>query len=139
VVRKDSDNRIIERNPATTCAMSRSKSRTCTSRWAISTGCSSRLSRLGHSGIRADAPICCQVQTILRKGHWKVTAAIHDDGTGRGAELVALYPGLKNEAYGIACDIGSTTIAMHLVSLLSGRTLASSGAFPIRRSALAKI
>lgn len=32
--------------------------------------------------------------------------------------IVALYPGLKNEAYGIACDIGSTTIAMHLVSLL---------------------
>ncbi|MGE0653980.1 MAG: ASKHA domain-containing protein, partial [Alphaproteobacteria bacterium] len=37
------------------------------------------------------------------------------------------YPGLKNEAYGIACDIGSTTIAMHLVSLLSGRIVASSG------------
>src|SRR5690606_10849429 len=33
-----------------------------------------------------------------------------------------------NEAYGIACDIGSTTIAMHLVSLLSGRVVASAGA-----------
>jgi uncharacterized 2Fe-2S/4Fe-4S cluster protein (DUF4445 family) len=41
--------------------------------------------------------------------------------------IIALYPGLKNEAYGIACDIGSTTIAMHLVSLLSGRIVASSG------------
>jgi 5-methyltetrahydrofolate--homocysteine methyltransferase len=43
------------------------------------------------------------------------------------ASMIALYPGLQNEAYGIACDIGSTTIAMHLSSLLSGRTLASSG------------
>jgi uncharacterized 2Fe-2S/4Fe-4S cluster protein (DUF4445 family) len=43
-------------------------------------------------------------------------------------KLIALWPGLKNEAWGIACDIGSTTIAMHLSSLLSGRTLASAGA-----------
>ena len=35
---------------------------------------------------------------------------------------------MKNEAYGTACDIGSTTIAMHLVSLLSGRIVASAGA-----------
>ncbi|WP_409526964.1 hypothetical protein [Rhizobium sp. G21] len=42
--------------------------------------------------------------------------------------IVGLWPGLKNEAYGIACDIGSTTIAMHLVSLLSGRIVGSSGA-----------
>ena len=51
--------------------------------------------------------------------------------------IIGLYPGLKNEAYGIACDIGSTTIAMHLVSLLSGRIAASSGtlepADPLRR------
>ncbi len=56
-----------------------------------------------------------------------MTAAIHKDGEGERARLIALYPGLKNEAYGIACDIGSTTFAMHLSSLLSGRTLASAG------------
>ena len=38
--------------------------------------------------------------------------------------MIAVWPGLKNEAYGIACDIGSTTIAMHLSSLLSGATVA---------------
>jgi hypothetical protein len=68
-----------------------------------------------------------KVQQILRKGEWKVTAAIHKDRDDDRARLVALYPGLKNEAYGIACDIGSTTIAMHLSSLLSGRTVASAG------------
>jgi uncharacterized 2Fe-2S/4Fe-4S cluster protein (DUF4445 family) len=68
-----------------------------------------------------------QVQGILRKGAWGVTAAIHRDMDSSRPFIIALYPGLKNEAYGIACDIGSTTIAMHLVSLLSGRIVASSG------------
>ena len=68
-----------------------------------------------------------EVQRILRKGEWAVTAAIHRDMDSSRPFIIALYPGLKNEAYGIACDIGSTTIAMHLVSLLSGRVVASSG------------
>ncbi|MDH6267329.1 uncharacterized 2Fe-2S/4Fe-4S cluster protein (DUF4445 family) [Rhizobium sp. SG_E_25_P2] len=68
------------------------------------------------------------VQKILRKGEWGVTAAIHRDMDSSRPFIVSLWPGLKNEAYGIACDIGSTTIAMHLVSLLSGRIVASSGA-----------
>ncbi|MFB2551745.1 ASKHA domain-containing protein [Ensifer soli] len=81
------------------------------------------------------------LQTILRKGEWKVTVAIHRDQAEERPRIVAIhrdqaeerprivavYPGLKNEAYGIACDIGSTTIAMHLSSLLSGRTVASAG------------
>ncbi|SDA91622.1 ASKHA domain-containing protein [Sinorhizobium sp. NFACC03] len=69
-----------------------------------------------------------QVQTILRKGNWAVTAAIHRDMDSSRPFIVGLWPGLKNEAYGVACDIGSTTIAMHLVSLLSGRIVGSSGA-----------
>ena len=68
-----------------------------------------------------------EVQKILRKGNWGVTAAIHRDMDSSRPFIIGLWPGLKNEAYGIACDIGSTTIAMHLVSLLSGRIVASSG------------
>jgi uncharacterized 2Fe-2S/4Fe-4S cluster protein (DUF4445 family) len=68
-----------------------------------------------------------QVQKILRKGNWGVTAAIHRDMDSSRPFITALYPDLKNEAYGIACDIGSTTIAMHLVSLLSGRIIGSAG------------
>jgi uncharacterized 2Fe-2S/4Fe-4S cluster protein (DUF4445 family) len=79
-----------------------------------------------------------QIQKILRtklpdqpevsEGKWGVTAVVHRDMESARPFIAALYPGLKNEAYGIACDIGSTTIAMHLVSLLSGRIAASSGA-----------
>lgn len=69
-----------------------------------------------------------QVQKTLRAGKWAVTAAIHKDLETSRPTLIALWPGLHNEAYGIACDIGSTTIALHLVSLLSGAVLATAGA-----------
>lgn len=81
-----------------------------------------------YDNLEVDFNLIPQVQSILRKGEWKVTAAIHRDLNTERPRLIALYPGLKNEAYGIACDIGSTTIAMHLSSLLSGRTVASAGA-----------
>ncbi|HTV72021.1 MAG TPA: ASKHA domain-containing protein [Rhizobiaceae bacterium] len=91
----------------------------------------------GWKDLRVAPHLIPQVQKILRtqlpdqppleEDKWGVTAAIHKDMEYSRATVIALYPGLKNEAYGIACDIGSTTIAMHLVSLLSGRIIASSG------------
>jgi uncharacterized 2Fe-2S/4Fe-4S cluster protein (DUF4445 family) len=79
----------------------------------------------GYENPRCDFYLLSRVQSILRKGEWKVTAAVYDDG-GRPV-VTALWPGFHNEAYGLAVDIGSTTIAMHLCSLLSGQVLASSG------------
>lgn len=74
---------------------------------------------------RLDPPLYAQLQSILRKGDWKVTAAIHDDG--EGPLITALWPGLQQRAFGLAVDIGSTTIAAHLVDMMSGRTVASAG------------
>jgi uncharacterized 2Fe-2S/4Fe-4S cluster protein (DUF4445 family) len=81
----------------------------------------------GYKGLEADFYLLPRVQKILRQGNWAVTAAIHRDDEQTAPRIIALWPGLHNEAYGIACDIGSTTIAMHLVSLLSGRVAASAG------------
>jgi len=75
--------------------------------------------------LRIDFDLLPRVQKILREGEWKVTAAVHL--SRGGPEVIGLWPGLKNFACGIAVDIGSTTIACHLSSLLSGRTLASAG------------
>ncbi|MBI1619161.1 ASKHA domain-containing protein [Aquamicrobium zhengzhouense] len=75
-----------------------------------------------------DAHLLSELQSVIRKGDWGVTAAVHRDEDDPRPTITALWPGLHNEAYGIACDIGSTTIAMHLVSLLSGRVVASAGA-----------
>ncbi|MCL6709431.1 ASKHA domain-containing protein [Pseudomonas sp. R2.Fl] len=82
----------------------------------------------GYTDLQVEPYLLPEVQKILRKGEWAVTAAIHRDSLTSRPTITALWPGLHNEAYGLACDIGSTTIAMHLVSLLSGRVVASSGA-----------
>ncbi|NDV86877.1 DUF4445 domain-containing protein [Aurantimonas aggregata] len=68
------------------------------------------------------------LQKALREGPWQVTCAIAHDHEEDRPHLMAIYPGLKNEAYGIAVDIGSTTIALSLSSLLSGATIAATGA-----------
>ncbi len=81
----------------------------------------------GFTDILVSQHIIPLVQATLRAGKWAVTAAIHQDMESSRPTMIALWPGLKNEAYGIACDIGSTTIAMHLSSLLSGATIASAG------------
>ncbi|MCD2173278.1 ASKHA domain-containing protein [Rhizobium sp. C4] len=128
VVRKESDGRVIARDPAIhMCYVEveepdMEKPLGDLDRLLVALEKDWKLSR-----IEVDFHLLPRVQQILRKGEWKVTAAIHKDEADDRPRLVALYPGLKNEAYGIACDIGSTTIAMHLSSLLSGRTLASSG------------
>ncbi len=81
----------------------------------------------GYQALDIDFNLLPLVQGILRKGNWTATAAIHKDEETEIPRIIGLWPGLKNECYGLACDIGSTTIAMHLVSLLSGRVAASSG------------
>ncbi len=79
------------------------------------------------SGISADLKVLRELQKGLRKGDWKVTLAVHRDQTGR-TRLIDLWPGFRDAPlYGLAIDLGSTTIAGHLVDLTDGRVLASSG------------
>ncbi|MEL6232893.1 MAG: ASKHA domain-containing protein [Pseudomonadota bacterium] len=68
------------------------------------------------------------LQPALRKGEWKVTCAIYH-GRGLGAaRIVQVWPGYYDGTiYGLALDIGSTTIAGHLVDLRDGAVAVSSG------------
>ncbi|MHA1524386.1 MAG: ASKHA domain-containing protein [Alphaproteobacteria bacterium] len=80
----------------------------------------------GLENLVIDPALLPTVQVVLRKGDWKVTAAVHGQDTA--TVVTALWPGLHNQLLGLAVDIGSTTIAAHLVNLLTGRTLSSVGA-----------
>lgn len=62
------------------------------------------------------------VQPVLRAGSWTVTAAVRED-----RRIVHLWPGVRTEAYGLAVDVGSTTIAVHLTNLSDGSVLAAAG------------
>jgi uncharacterized 2Fe-2S/4Fe-4S cluster protein (DUF4445 family) len=76
----------------------------------------------GLANLRADLRATHELQAALRVGDWTVTVAIRD-----GRELVAAWPGFKDRVLGVAIDIGSTTIAAHLVDLTTGEVLASGG------------
>ena len=72
--------------------------------------------------LRCDLAVLQTLQATLRQGAWKVTAAVHG-----GRQIVAVWPGLHEQIYGLAVDVGSTTIAGHLCDLESGEVVASGG------------
>ncbi len=79
--------------------------------------------------IRIDLPVLARLQPALRKGNWAVTVALlraHDEAFER---LLDIWPGFyEGRLYGLAVDLGSTTIAAHLCDLRNGAVLASAGA-----------
>ena len=78
-------------------------------------------------GLAADPSLLGKLQKTLCKGDWKVTVAVFHDHLGP-PRIVDLWPGFHDAPlYGLAIDLGSTTIAAHLASLTDGRVLASSG------------
>jgi uncharacterized 2Fe-2S/4Fe-4S cluster protein (DUF4445 family) len=73
--------------------------------------------------LRADLNVLQKLQAALRKGEWRVTVAVH-----AGTQLIGVWPGFHDRVYGLAVDVGSTTIAAHLCNLETGEVAASSGA-----------
>jgi len=80
------------------------------------------------TSLEADFSILKKIQTALRKGEWKVTCAIHSDNNSNKSNIVEIWPGYyEGSIYGMAVDLGSTTIAAHLCDLQTGEVVASSG------------
>jgi uncharacterized 2Fe-2S/4Fe-4S cluster protein (DUF4445 family) len=69
-----------------------------------------------------DSSVLPYLQAALRKENWSVTVAIRGH-----REIAAVWPGFREQIYGAAVDIGSTTIAVHLCDLISGELLGSGG------------
>ena len=79
-------------------------------------------------GVRVDLHILQTMQPILRKGEWKVTVAVHLGDAENPPRIMHIWPGYYDgTVYGLAVDLGSTTIAAHLCDLQSGEVVASSG------------
>jgi uncharacterized 2Fe-2S/4Fe-4S cluster protein (DUF4445 family) len=77
----------------------------------------------GLKNLSWDLAMLQVMQEALRKGKWQVTVAIR-----YGSQVMSVWPGFRDRIYGAAIDVGSTTIAVHLCDLASGKVLASSGA-----------
>ena len=61
-----------------------------------------------------------RLQAVLREGKWAVTVTIRLD-----REIIDLQPGYQEGVYGLAVDIGSTTLAGYLCDLRTGEILAT--------------
>lgn len=76
----------------------------------------------GLDQLDVDFHLLGQLQEVLRKGQWKVTVVVYS-----GMRIIAIWPGFKDNVYGMAVDVGSTTIAAHMCSFHDGAVLASAG------------
>lgn len=74
------------------------------------------------TNLSCDVRVLQQLQQALRQGSWKVTVAVH-----AGSQIIAVWPGFHEKVFGMAVDVGSTTIAAHLCDLASGEVVATAG------------
>ncbi len=58
------------------------------------------------------------LQDILRKGEWQCTVSVWMD-----KEIIKVEPGFVDTSYGIAIDVGTTTVAAYLCDLSTGKVL----------------
>ncbi|MEL6170469.1 MAG: ASKHA domain-containing protein [Pseudomonadota bacterium] len=78
--------------------------------------------------ISCDLSLLGKLQTPLRKGQFQVTVALHKSHKDKVAQVVDIWPGVhEGGLFGLAIDLGSTTVAAHLTDLQTGEVKASSG------------
>jgi len=70
----------------------------------------------------ADIPLLQKLNKTLEDGGYKATVFLRE-----GKRILDIRPGFYDKLFGMAVDIGSTTIAAHLCDLQSGEVVASAG------------
>ncbi len=76
-------------------------------------------SQHGLGALTAQRPVLAAAPNALREGEWQVTAAVW-----MGQEILRIAPGASMPCYGLAIDIGTTTVAGYLCDLVTGEVAA---------------
>jgi len=76
--------------------------------------------RYGLKGLDIDHPTLVQLGNVLRASEWRVHVTIWMDH-----EIIDVRPASLESLYGIAIDIGTTTVAGYLCDLVSGEVLST--------------
>ena len=77
-----------------------------------------------HGQVRISAATLRKLYPLCQKADWKITATLSWDGTGW--VLVNVEAGdTTGQQYGLAADLGSTTVVMDVVDMQTGKILAS--------------
>lgn len=74
----------------------------------------------GLEGLTIDPAVLPQLQPALAADKRRVTVTIWN-----GAQVIRVQPGFHDEIYGMAVDVGTTTVAGHLCNLRTGAILAT--------------
>jgi uncharacterized 2Fe-2S/4Fe-4S cluster protein (DUF4445 family) len=77
-------------------------------------------SQWGLASLRIDPKALISLQTALLEGNYAVTVTVWQD-----EEVLRVQPGYQEGIYGLAVDIGSTTVVAHLCDLRTGAVLAT--------------
>lgn len=73
-------------------------------------------------------PVLRALPSTLRKGNWEVTVSIAE--SQNGGEIVAIEPGnTSKNLFGLAIDIGTTTVVLSLFNMLTGEMLATESTY----------
>lgn len=85
---------------------------------------------LGIADVQVSLPLLQKMGSVLREGEWEVTAVIDTikppGGSETSGRLVDLLPGhvpFDTPLWGAAVDIGTTTVSVWLVDLLTGEVV----------------
>ena len=74
----------------------------------------------GLKGLSIDFPVLKDLQDTIRKGNWGVTVSVW-----KGREIIKLEPGFVEVSYGLAVDVGTTTVVGYLTDLATGKVIAT--------------
>ncbi|GAB4558138.1 MAG: ASKHA domain-containing protein [Anaerolineae bacterium] len=87
----------------------------------------------GVRDLVADLSVLQRLGSVLRAANWSVTAVIELDTWDRPSgppRLVDVLPGDQTgQSWGVAIDIGTTTVTVYLVDLLSGEVVAQAAEY----------
>lgn len=65
--------------------------------------------------LKVDYPLLKTLPEIVRESDWKVTVTVWNN-----KEIIKVTPGLVEDAYGLAIDVGTTTVAAYVCNLRTG-------------------
>ena len=121
VIRKSARERVIDINPAIRqfyVEVEKPKLGEHRGDWGRLQAALEKQWQLTNLGI--DLRVLRQLQPTLRKGGWGVTVTIWQE-----RQVIDVQSGYVEGVYGLAVDIGSTTVAGHLCDLRTGEVLAT--------------
>ncbi|MBN2098691.1 MAG: DUF4445 domain-containing protein [Dehalococcoidia bacterium] len=74
----------------------------------------------GLTTLDVDYPLLQKLPGILRGAEWDVTVTVWD-----GREIIDVEPGYAQDSYGMAVDIGTTTLVGYVINLCTGELVAT--------------